>query len=47
MLRSILTALLAFAITPSQANAAGLAPQLAQINHIIVIYLENHSFDNL
>lgn len=47
MLRSILTALLAFAITPSQANAADLAPQMAQINHIIVIYLENHSFDNL
>ena len=47
MLRLILTILFASAITVSQANSADSAPELAQINHIIVIYLENHSFDNL
>lgn len=36
-----------FAITTGQANAAESSAALAKINHIIVIYLENHSFDNL
>ncbi|OIR17896.1 phospholipase C 2 precursor [mine drainage metagenome] len=45
MLRFILTFLISAIITTSQANAA--EPALTRINHIIVIYLENHSFDNL
>lgn len=47
MLRLILTILFASVITVSRASSADTAPELAQINHIIVIYLENHSFDNL
>jgi phospholipase C len=33
--------------TASQANADDSSSALTKINHIIVIYLENHSFDNL
>jgi phospholipase C len=47
MLRFILSILLAFLGAGGQANAAEPASGLEQINHIVVIYLENHSFDNL
>jgi phospholipase C len=47
MHRLMSTLLFVLALTANQANAADSAPALAQINHIIVIYLENHSFDNL
>jgi phospholipase C len=44
-----LVALVALAVIPAGgAAAAGAgADRLSRINHIVVIYQENHSFDNL
>jgi len=39
--------LLACCVSATQLNAADTNPGLTAVNHIIVIYLENHSFDNL
>lgn len=47
MLRLILSILLVSTMTGSQVIAADSSLGLAKIDHIIVIYLENHSFDNL
>jgi acid phosphatase len=45
----LLLMLLALAVVPVGGSAAygGDADQLSRINHIVVIYQENHSFDNL
>lgn len=47
LLRAIFGFALAGFATFNQVDAADLPAGLAKINHIVVIYLENHSFDNL
>ena len=47
MFRFLIALIIACVALCGQARAAGPAPDLSRINHIIVIYLENHSFDNL
>ncbi|OIQ71250.1 phospholipase C 2 precursor [mine drainage metagenome] len=47
MFRLLVSILISLSSMGNQAKAADPAPELAKINHIIVIYLENHSFDNL
>ncbi len=42
-----LIALVALLLVPVGASHAGTADRLNRINHIVVIYEENHSFDNL
>src|ERR1700692_4935295 len=44
---SALLALCSIAVWPTGASAASGAGRLGAINHIVVIYEENHSFDNL
>ncbi len=44
---SALLALCSIAVWPSGASANSGAGRLGAINHIVVIYEENHSFDNL
>ncbi len=46
--RATLALLLALALVPAPARAATLRPaSLARLRHLVVIVLENHSFDNL
>ena len=43
---ALLLAVISFTAWPATVSAGGVN-QLGKINHIVVIYEENHSFDNL
>src|SRR5882757_8238098 len=46
-LAAIMAPALAFATACSDSTSPSLSRKISKINHVVVIYLENHSFDNL